>query len=135
MLLPRSFRHRQASPRRRFAATRASRRMASIVAVASAPVWGLSAVAFAQCRPPANSNEARLLAFYEAPVEFATADLPVVMPTGQLALTGELVGVPAASTALTHTTYCFAAKQEDTHLSPVLPRLRLAIGRPAGFAI
>jgi hypothetical protein len=96
---------------------------------------GSATVALAQCTPPANSNEARLLAHYEAPVVFATADVPTVLPLGGLALSGEVVGVPAPSAAITTTGYCYTAKQEGTSLSPVLPRLRLAVALPAGFAI
>lgn len=97
---------------------------------------GSSATAvLAQCFPPTYTNESLLLAHYEAPISFATADVPMVLPLGGLALTGEVVGVPAPSAAITHITYCYAAKTENTHLSPVLPRLRLAVGLPAGFAV
>jgi hypothetical protein len=105
------------------------------VAGAVTVLGGSATVAFAQCTPPANGNEARLLAHYEAPVVFATADVPTVLPLGGLALSGEVVGVPAPSAAITSTGYCYTAKQEGTSLSPVLPRLRLAVGLPAGFAI
>ncbi len=50
-------------------------------------------------------------------------------------MTGEVVGVPAPSASISQTDYCYAAKQEGTQLSPVLPRLRLAVGLPAGFAL
>ncbi len=93
------------------------------------------AVAVGQCVPPANSNEAKLLAFYEAPIAFATADAPVVLPLGRIALTGELVGVPTPSAALQESNYCYAAKQEGTHLAPILPRYRVTVGLPAGFAV
>lgn len=99
-----------------------------LVALAPAPVA-------AQCIAPANSNEARLLAFYEAPIAFSGTGAPAVLPTGGVALTGELVGVPTPPRSLTHTNLCFAANQEASHLSPVLPRLRLEVGLPAGFAV
>jgi hypothetical protein len=105
------------------------------VAVAVVLLTGSARSAIGQCVPPANSDEARLLAHYEAPIVFATADMPVILPLGGVALTGELVGVPAPSAAINQADYCYAAKQEDSHLSPVLPRLRVAIGLPAGFAV
>lgn len=89
----------------------------------------------AQCIVPANSNEAKLLAFYEAPIVFATADAPMRLPLGGVALTGELVGVPAPSATAQQTNFCYAATKDATHLSPLLPRLRLAVGLPFGFAI
>jgi hypothetical protein len=61
--------------------------------------------------------------------------MPMVLPSWKLALTGEVVGVPSPSPALSETNYCYAAKQEGTHLAPILPRLRLTLGLPAGFAI
>jgi len=105
------------------------------VAVVVALLTGSARATLAQCVPPANSDEARLLAHYEAPIVFATADMPVILPLGGIALTGEIVGVPAPSAAINKADYCYAAKQEDSHLSPVLPRLRLAVGLPAGFAV
>jgi hypothetical protein len=105
------------------------------IASAMTMLGGTATTAFAQCFPPTNTNEALLLAHYEAPVTFATADVPTVLPFGGLALTGEVVGVPAPSAAITHTSYCYVSKQENTHLSPVLPRLRLTVGLPAGFAV
>jgi hypothetical protein len=89
----------------------------------------------AQCVVPAGSNEARLLAFYEAPIVFAVADAPMTLRAGGVALTGELVGVPTPSASLQSTNFCFAAKQEGSHLAPILPRLRLTVGLPAGFAL
>jgi hypothetical protein len=109
---------------------RRSLRYVAVVAGALAP-----AIAGGQCVPPANSNEAKLLAFYEAPIVFATGDAPTILPLGHVALMGELVGVPTPSTALQQSSYCYAAKQEGTHLSPVLPRYRVSIGLPAGFAV
>ena len=38
----------------------------------------------AQCRPPANSHEARLLAFYEAPLVFSMAGAPTQLAAGEL---------------------------------------------------
>lgn len=89
----------------------------------------------AQCTPPANSNEARLLAFYEAPIVFSTADAPMRLAPGSVALTGELTGVPAPAANAQETNFCYQATHDATHLSPLLPRLRLTVGLPLGFAI
>lgn len=106
-------------------------------AVASAVtlLGGSATVAFAQCFPPLHTNEALLLAHFEAPIVFATTDVPTVLPLGGLALSGEVIGVPAASAAITQTNYCYVAKREDANLAPVLPRFRLAVGLPEGFAV
>jgi hypothetical protein len=91
--------------------------------------------AAAQCFPPASSNEARLLAHYEVPIAFATADAPIVLQGGAVAIAAEVAGVPAPSEALQQVSYCYTVKQDGSHLAPVLPRLRVAVGLPAGFAI
>ena len=51
-----------------------ARRRAAAIAALGTLVW--TAAASAQCRPPANSHEARLLAFYEAPIVFSMAAAP-----------------------------------------------------------
>jgi hypothetical protein len=114
--------------RRRRRSTLALGLVAAMAALRAAP-------AAAQCVPPKNSNEARLLAFYEAPIVFSTIDAPDVLPLGGVALAGELAGVPAAGQNLQETNFCFAAKQDATHLSPLLPRLRVEVGLGAGLAI
>ena len=90
--------------------------------------------AAAQCFPPTNSNEALLLAHYEVPLNYSSLDMPTVLAPWHVALVGELTGVPAPSASISHTSYCYPAKQEG-HLAPVLPRLRVELGLPAGFAI
>jgi hypothetical protein len=99
------------------------------------PSLSVAAVVHAQCIPPTGSNEARLLAFYEAPIVFAPADAPMLLAPGHIALTGEVTGIPTPSKGLQHTDFCYVSKQEGTHLAPVLPRLRVAVGLPFGFAI
>ena len=103
--------------------------------LAGAICVGSPARATAQCRPPANSNTARLLTFYEVPIIYATPDVPVVQPLGKVDLSFELVGVPTPPASLAMSDYCYTAKQEGSHLAPVLPRLRVSVGLPAGFVI
>ena len=106
----------------------------------SAVAAGLAAVAWtsravSQCMPPTSSNEARLMAHYEAPIVFATAAVPRVPDLADVSVTGEVVGVPTPSASISHTSFCYVSDQKGSHLSPVLPRLRLAVGLPAGFAL
>lgn len=49
----------------------------------------LASPAIAQCRPPASSHEARLLAFYEAPIMFSMAAAPERLAFGAVRIGGE----------------------------------------------
>ena len=89
----------------------------------------------AQCVPPANSSDAKLLAFYEDPIVFGTATAPQALALGRASITGELTGIPSPGAAISHATYCFSGIQGWTRLSPVLPRPRVAVGLPFGFAV
>jgi hypothetical protein len=91
--------------------------------------------ASAQCRPPAGSNEARLLAFYSAPIVFSPSAAPVGLAPGAVMLTAEVSPIPIPDPAIQHTGYCYQSKVENTRLAPVFGRPRLAIGLPAGFVI
>ena len=89
----------------------------------------------AQCHPPLSSNEAKLLAFYEAPVVFAPVSAPEVLGPGRLGIAGELTVAPSAPRSIDQTHVCYTNSQQGTHLAPVLPRLRLSVGLPEGFAL
>jgi hypothetical protein len=101
----------------------------------AAGIIAIPSTGFAQCFPPTNSNEALLLAHYEVPLNYSTLGMPAVLGPWRVALTGELSGVPAPSASISETSYCYQSKQEGTHLSPVLPRLRVALGLPEGFGV
>jgi hypothetical protein len=92
-------------------------------------------VAHAQCVAPIHSNEAKLIAFYEAPIVFAPAGAPGALAPGGLSLTGDVTYVPPAPRSIQTTTLCYASRPQSTKLAPVAPRLRLALGLPFGFAI
>ncbi len=109
--------------------------LVAMPAVVAAALVAVPSTAFAQCFPPPNSNEAKLLAHYEVPLNFATLDVPTVVAPWKVTLTGELTGVPAPSASISQTSYCYLSKQDGTHLSPVLPRLRVALSFPAGFGL
>jgi hypothetical protein len=86
----------------------------------------------AQCRPGQDSNEAKLLAHYSAPISFA----PLAEPgfaAGRFALGVDVTYIPKPDAALTRTGRCFQPKNEQTQLSPVFPRPRLMVGLPLGI--
>ncbi|HEX5436368.1 MAG TPA: hypothetical protein VFW98_04370 [Gemmatimonadaceae bacterium] len=95
----------------------------------------LAQPAAAQCRPPANSNEAKLLAFYEAPLAFSFATQPERVPAGTIRLGAELSPIPQPSAAIEQTAICFTSKTEHTRLAPVFARPRISVALPAGFVV
>jgi hypothetical protein len=94
-----------------------------------------AADAGAQCRPPADSHEARLLAFYEAPLVFSMAAAPTPVAAGELRFGLEAGSVPSPSTELQRPEFCYVAHAEHTKLTPLFGRPRVTIGLPAGFAL
>jgi hypothetical protein len=93
------------------------------------------ATASAQCRPPASSHEARLLAFYEVPAVFTMGGAPEHLSAGAVSVGGEAIPVPSPDPLLTHPDYCYQNTANNTKLAPVFARPRLVIGLPAGLAI
>jgi hypothetical protein len=97
---------------------------------------GLAATSVeAQCRPPANSHEARLLAFYEAPLVFSMAGAPTQLAAGELLVTAEAGNVPSPSAALQRPEFCYQPHSENTKLTAAFGRPRITLGLPAGFAL
>lgn len=91
--------------------------------------------AHAQCRPPNDSNEAKLLAFHSVPLAFTSDFASLRMTPGTLRLSAEGALVPRASTALQRTSYRYSGKAENTGLAPVFGRPRLSLGLPGGVGI
>lgn len=93
----------------------------------------------AQCRVPAGSNEAKLLAFYTAPIVFTMATAPEVLPPASIRIGVEGEYIPKPDPAIeqtgTGTIRCFNQKSEHTSLSPVFGRPRITVGGPFGFSI
>lgn len=84
------------------------------------------------CTPSANSNEARLLALSAVPLAFASA-LPMPgLGRGAIAVGLELTGIPEPSASIRRSDECFVEKGQNTQLSRVLPRPRVAVGLPGG---
>lgn len=104
----------------------------SIVVIAA--LAALPASALAQCRPPSNTNESKLLAFYAAPVVFSSADAPEMLAPGQLLISAEVSPIPTPDPNIELTSFCFEGKSENTRLAPIFIRPRISVGLPMGFA-
>lgn len=101
---------------------------AALLAAAARPSAGQD------CRPPTGSNEAKLLAFFSAPVAFSPAEAPERMRPGTVQLAVEVAPVPVPPSGLEETTYCYSGNVSQTRLAPALPRPRVSVALPAGFA-
>jgi hypothetical protein len=88
----------------------------------------------AQCRPPNDSNEARLLAFYEAPIAFSMDAAPERLAAGAVRVSVEGAPVPTPDRALQRTHVCYQSTTQSTRLTPAFGRPRVTVGLPAGFA-
>ena len=87
----------------------------------------------AQCRPSTSSHEAKLLAFYSAPILFGTITTPEVQPAGSIRAGAEVTPIPTPDAALEATGDCFDARK-NTRLASAFGRPRLTIGLPWGLA-
>lgn len=105
------------------------------LALTCAALTALTALAQlgAQCPVPKTSNEARLLAFFAAPLAFSPAAAPVPLAPGALAIGGEVSYVPRPPAELERTSLCYTAKSENTQLASVFPRPRIVVGLPFGL--
>jgi len=96
-------------------------------------IVALPCVARGQCRPPGNSHEARLLAFYSVPVVFVADPTTLAIPSKPLVSIGvEGEYVPTPSAELQHTEFCYTGKAEHTSLTKFFGRPRLAVSLPSG---
>lgn len=93
------------------------------------------AIAAAQCRPPGNSHEARLLAFYDVPTVFSMGMAPERLAAGAVRVGAEVVPVPSPNALLTHPEFCYQYTTNNTTLASVLGRPRLAIGLPGAVML
>lgn len=89
----------------------------------------------AECRVPRNSNEARLLAFYSAPISFSPASAPEHALPWTLRIGAEGGPIPDPDSAIQTSGACFTKKSENTGLSPYFGRPRLTLTLPGGFAV
>ena len=118
------------TPRR----ARAGARVVALLA-ALAGAAGAAAPVSAQCRPPASSHEARLLAFYAAPIAFSPATAPERIPAGAVRVGAEAAPVPIPEAALRQTSLCYQSSTQSTRLAPLFGRPRVTIGLPAGLTL
>ena len=93
-----------------------------------------SIVSLDECRPPKDSSEAKLLAFFAAPIVFSPAGHAERLAPGAVRLSFDLTYVPKPSADISRASFC-NRKSENTELSPVFPRPRLAVGLPGGFFV
>jgi len=113
----------------------AHRAWSALPVIAAGVALVLGAVpAAAQCRPGEDSNEAKLLAHYSAPIVFAPQGAPS-FARGRVTIGGDLTYIPQPDPALERTGRCFMPKKESTRLSPVFPRPRLTIALPLGIGV
>jgi hypothetical protein len=97
---------------------------------------GLPAFGQGTCRPSEDSNEAKLLAFFATPIAFSPGGLVRGLPTWSLRVGFEASYVPSPSREIQQPEACYSIKKtENTNLSPVFPRPRLALGLPLGFVL
>lgn len=87
------------------------------------------------CPVPSNSNEAKLLAYYAAPLTFSPSGSIGALAPGSVRLGFDITLIPAPGDEIRKTSRCFLEKEEKTQLSPVFPRPRLTVGLPAGFFV
>lgn len=88
-----------------------------------------------QCRVGRETNEAKLLAYYAAPLAFSPGGVLEPLARGAVRATLDLTWIPSPDDALRQTSQCFLPKEENTQLSPVLPRPRVAVGLPEGLQL
>lgn len=86
------------------------------------------------CRPSSSSAESRLLRWFSVPLGFHAALAPEALAPGQVVVALELAAVPQPGADVRRAEDCFVEKGQNTGLSPVLPRPRVAIGLPLDLA-
>lgn len=86
------------------------------------------------CRPGKDSNEAKMLAFFAAPVAYSPAGNVGWLRAGDVRLSFDATYVPSPGDDISRSEIC-NDKGENTELSPVFPRPRLALGLGRGLAL
>ena len=104
-------------------------------ALIAAALLALPASVRAQCHAPANTNEAKLLAFYAAPIVFSSAEAPEILAPGQVLVSAEFSPIPRPDPEMEHTSFCYEGKSENTRIAPLFIRPRIQVGLPMAFAL
>ena len=88
------------------------------------------------CYPSEDSNEAKLLAFFATPIAFSPGGIVESVPAWHFRVAFEASYVPSPSKEIQQPEACYGIKKtENTNLSPVFPRPRVAIGLPGGLLL
>jgi hypothetical protein len=88
------------------------------------------------CKPGSDSNEAKMLAFFAAPLAFSPSGNVGVMGKGEVRLSFDATYIPTPSSDITSPEVCYRNdKTENTELSPIFPRPRIAVGLGGGLAL
>jgi hypothetical protein len=104
-----------------------------LIAIATLVLPALAA-AQSTCKPSADKNEAKLLAYFAGPLAFSSVPGVAGLTRGQVALAGELALLPSPPSSITRSSgVCGFNKSENTDLAPVFPRPRVALGLGGGF--
>lgn len=97
---------------------------------------GRAVAAQGVCEPPKSSNEAKLLAFFATPIAFSPGGQLAGLRAGQLRVGFDAAYVPSPSNSVQQPEACYGVKKtENTDLSPVFPRPRIAVGLPGGLVL
>ncbi len=98
-----------------------------------------SSIAAAQrdvCKPGKDTNEAKMLAYFAAPLAFSPAGGSGAMRSGEIRLSFDATYIPSPASDITSPEVCYRTdKTENTELSPVFPRPRIAIGLGGGIQV
>lgn len=112
---------------------------AKVLLAASALAFGASAVSAQTnftCHPARGSNEAKLLAFFATPIAFSAGGMLEDLRPWNLRVAVEASYVPSPSRAMQQPEACYTVKKtENTNLSPVFPRPRVALGLPGRIVL
>ena len=97
----------------------------------------VAAVAKAQgrCTVDASTSEAKLQAYYAAPLAFSPSGILGGLKPGSIQLGVDFTLIPTPGNDISHPSICYVGKDENTRLSPIFPRPHLRIGLPAGFFV
>lgn len=108
----------------------------AFVALALLTCTAASAARAQTCRPPKESNEARLLAFFATPIAFSPAGMVTPLAPWSISVAFDASYVPSPSSEIQQTDACYNIKKtENTDLSPVFPRPRVAVGLPGSLVL
>lgn len=106
---------------------------AAVILLASVPAQAQLNVT---CRPDKGSNEAKLLAFFATPIAFSPGGIVEHLAPGRIRVGFEASYVPSPGKKIQQPEACYGVKKtENTNLSPVFPRPRVAIGLPGGVLL